>query len=360
MRAAVCSGFGEPLQVEELVVRAPLEDEVVVRVTACAICHSDVAFIDGAWGGRLPAVYGHEAAGVVEQSGRAVTDLGKGDPVVVTLICSCGACERCRRGRPALCEAVPRSDTTPVLTRPGGEAVHQGMRTGAFAEVVSVHRSQVVPMPTGVPAESACLLACGVLTGVGAVSNTAVVEAGSTVVVLGAGGVGLNCVQGAVLAGADRIVAVDVVENKLAAAEAFGATETFGATGGDLKDAIFGAGRAKGADYVFVAAGVTSLIEQGARLLRRGGALVIVGIPPVGSSVSLDPLAISDGSLRILGTKMGDSVPERDIPRLAELYLSGRLKLDELISQRFRLDEINDAIASAKRGEQLRPVIAFP
>lgn len=359
VKAAVCHSFGEPLVIEELVIRPPGDGEVLVRITACAICHSDVAYIGGAWGGTLPAVYGHEAAGVVEELGAGARGLAVGDHVVVTLIRSCGTCQRCKQGRPSLCEGLPHQGPDAVLTTLGGQPVHQGMRTGAFAELVTVHCSQVVGVSREVPPEAASLLACGVLTGVGAVRNTARVDPGSNVVVIGAGGVGLNCVQGAALAGAGRIVAVDIVASKLAVAHAFGASDTFDASTGDVVDKVREMTAGRGADYVFVAAGLASLVENGAAMLRRGGTLVIVGIPPSGALVSLDPLEIADGSLRILGSKMGDSRPQEDIPRLVELYRAGRLKLDELISERFRLDQVNEAIASAERGEQLRPVVVF-
>lgn len=356
-RAAVCRAFGQPLELEELAVRLPAAGEVLVRLSSCAICHSDIAFLEGAWGGDLPAVYGHEAAGVVEQVGPGVTGLAAGDHVVSTLICSCGACRRCLEGRPALCERPPGREG--VLRASDGRPVNQAMRSGAFCEVVTVHSSQVVPVPEDLLPDVASLLACGVLTGVGAVVNTAAVPAGSSVAVLGAGGVGLNCVQGAALAGADLIVAVDLVARKLEVAKAFGASEVVDASIEDAVEAVRRLTRGNGVDYVFVAAGSARLVETGAAMLARAGTVVIVGIPPEGARATLDPLAISDGSLRILGSKMGDADPRRDVPRLVERYRQGSLKLDELISERFGLDHINDAIASAQRGEQLRPVVVF-
>src|SRR5438132_664442 len=328
MRAAVCRAFGEPLVIEDLELRAPSTGEVSVELAACAICHSDVAFMHGDWGGDLPAVYGHEAAGVVAEVGPGVRAVAPGDHVVVTLVRSCGRCGLCTRGQPALCEdlaAFPLSRDTPLRTR-GGEPVQQGVRTGAFAERVTVDASQVVPVPKDISLEAASLLACGVITGVGAVVNTARVEPGSAVAVIGTGGVGLNVVQGAALAGARAIVAVDLLEDKLAAASRFGATAGFLAAEAD------GAGEF---DYVFVTAGAPSAVEQGLRLLRRGGALVLIGIPANGVTVPFDPGAIADGSLRVLGSKMGDARPQRDIPAFVELYRQGRLELDELIPGRW-------------------------
>ena len=358
MRAAVCRSFGAPLTVEDVSIRSPADHEVLVRVAACAVCHSDVAYIDGDWGGILPAVYGHEAAGIVQDVGAGADGgtLAAGDHVVVTLIRSCGQCSKCLRGQPALCDGLPAADDT-VLTSSTGEPVHQAMRSGAFAELVTVDASQVVAIPGNISLESASLLACGVITGVGAVLNTARVEPGSTVAVLGTGGVGLNCVQGAALAGAGEVIAVDLVASKLAVARLFGATQTVDASRRDPEAAVREITDGRGVDYVFVAAGVGRLIESGARMLARGGTLVIVGIPATGTSISLDPVAIADGSLRVLGSKMGASRPHEDIPRLVELYQSGRLKLDELISERFELERVNEAIDAARRGEQLRPVV---
>jgi Zn-dependent alcohol dehydrogenase len=247
-----------------------------------------------------------------------------------------------------------------VLTGRRGGAIHQAMWTGAFATHVIAGASQVAVIPTSLPLDAASLLGCGVITGVGAVLNTAAVEAGSTVVVLGAGGVGLNCVQGALLAGAQQIVAADVIAPKLDAARAFGATHVIDVTAADPRDAVRGLTGGRGADYVFAAAGHGSVIEAGAAMLRRGGTLVLVGIPAAGTTVSLDPVAIADGSLRVLGSKLGAARPQEDIPKLAGLYLAGRLKLDELISERYEFDRVNDAIESARDGKLLRAVVTFP
>ncbi len=332
---------------------------MLVRVKACAICHSDVAYIDGAWGGVLPAVYGHEAAGVVEEVGAGAEDaLSAGDDVVVTLVRACGRCERCRQGRPTLCEGLP-PPVDDVIESGSGSPIHQGMRTAAFAELVLVDASQVVAVPKSVPPEVACLLACGVLTGVGAATNAAAVEAGATVAVLGVGGVGINCVQGAALAGAGRIVAVDLVAEKLEVARRFGATDVVDASLQEVAEAVRDITGGRGADYVFVAAGVPRLVETGCDLLRRGGTLVLVGIPPSGSTVTLDPVAIADGSLRLIGTKMGSSRPHEDIPRLADLYKSGKLKLDELVSRRYGFDEIDDAVSDTRAAAHLRSVVVF-
>jgi Zn-dependent alcohol dehydrogenase len=361
VKAAVCHAFGQPLRVEDVELRGPGVGEVGVRLAACAVCHSDVAFMQGAWGGELPAVYGHEAAGVVEAVGLGVTGIAEGDHVVVTLVRSCGRCPQCLRGEPTMCERLadfPLTQHSP-LSDGDGAPIHQGLRTAAFAERVTVAASQIVVIPADVPLEVASLLACGVVTGVGAVMNTAKVELGSTVVVVGTGGVGLNVVQGAALAGAARIVAVDLIDAKLEAAVAFGATHTLNASRDDVVGEVRSLTGGRGADYAFDTSGAVPAIEQGARLIRRGGTLVLVGIPATGTTVPFAVDEIADGALRIMGTKLGGVRPEIDIPQLLELYRQGRLKLDELISGRWPLDGINDAVAAAEGGEALRPLIVY-
>jgi len=360
MRAAVCHEFDRPLVVEDVELRPPAAGEVLVRVSACAICHTDISYLTGAWGGDLPAVYGHEAAGIVERVGSGVDRLSPGDHVVITLVRSCGRCRMCRLGEPALCEGTFASDSAPSLRTRDGGGLLQSMRTGAFADAVTVDASQAIAIPSEVPFDRACLLACGVLTGLGAVANTARVQPGSTVVVVGTGGVGLNCVQGARLAGASVIIAVDISDDKLAAARLFGAMELLNPSLANARKKVDEMTDGRGADYVLVAAGSVDAAELGFGLLARGGTLVLVGMPPSGAMLSLDPVAIADGSLRILGSKMGASQPQVDVPRAVRSYLDGKLMLDELISERYQLEQINEAIASAKRGEQLRPVIVFP
>lgn len=352
----MCRAFGAPLRIEDVELRAPAVAEVSVRIAACAVCHSDVALVAGAWGGDLPAVYGHEAAGVVEDVGAGVRSVAPGDHVVVTLIRACGRCRLCLRGERALCEELqsfPLSRDTP-LRGANGEPVAQGVRTAAFAERVTVDESQVVRIPPEVPLDAASLLACSVITGVGAVVNTAALRRGSSAAVIGVGGVGLNVVQGAQLAGAEIVVAIDLLDSKLEAARAFGATHAVHA--GDADALVDELTRARGFDYVFVAAASAAAVDHGLRLVGRAGTLVLIGLPE-GALVQLDPERVADGSIRILGSKMGASVPQRDIPRLVSLYRGGRLKLDELISGRYPLDRIEDALAAARNGEALRPVL---
>ncbi len=354
-RAAVCHAFGGPHAVEDVLLREPRGDEVLVRVEACAVCHSDVSAAEGAWGGELPAVYGHEAAGTVVEAGAGVARAQVGDAVVVTLIRACGRCRSCLRGEPALC-----LDDGPVdspLSLPGGRRVVQGMRTAAFARHVLVHESQVVPVPPDVPRVTASLLGCGVLTGVGAAVRTAAIEDGARVVVLGAGGVGLSCVQGARLAGAATIVAVDPVPAKREAAAAVGATHTVDAASADVVGAVREVAGADGADYVLVATGARSAVQTALELLARGGTAVLVGMPPSGSTVEIDPTELAHHGRRIVGSKLGSARPDADIPWLVDLYRDGRLELDGLVSGTFPLERLDEAMAEVRAGAALRNVV---
>ncbi|MGZ9812209.1 Zn-dependent alcohol dehydrogenase [Pseudoroseicyclus sp. H15] len=356
IRAAVAHAHGQPLKIEEIELRAPLEDEVQVQMGAVAICASDITFLDGKWGGALPAVYGHEAAGEVTAVGASVRGLAPGDRVAVTLIRACGGCPTCASGAPVYCEnrGAPRP---PALTKDGA-SITQAMNSGAFAEAVTVHHSQVAKLPATIPYEAAALLACGVITGIGAVVNAAKLRPGEDAVVIGCGGVGLNAIQGARLAGARRIVAVDMMPEKLEAAKEFGATDVVSAD----QDAPWEAARAilgRGADAVFVATGALPVFSQAPRYLAPLGRVLIVGMPHTGAVASYEPTAMAYDGQSIRGTAMGDTVISRDIPWLADLYLQGRLELDALISRRWSLDEINEAIANSRSGSARRNVITF-
>lgn len=358
-RAAVCHRFAEPLSVEEVTLDPPGRDEVRIRVTACAVCHSDVAYASGAWGGALPAVFGHEACGVVVEAGPGVAAPLPGARVVVSLVRSCGGCARCREGAPALCDAQFRLDAESPIRLAGGERAVQGMRCGAFADEAVVHASQAVAIPDGIPDTSACLIACAVMTGMGAVVHDAGVTPGANVVVIGAGGVGLNAVQGAALAGAGRVIAVDVSAAKLAAAAALGATATVDAAAADPVERVRAETAGAGADAVIVTAGAAAAVDQGLACLRRGGTLVCVGMPPSGQPAHFDAGALAHDGKRILGSKLGSSRPCEDIPRIAHLYGSGALKLDELVTATYPLERINDAIDAMRRGEAIRNVIVL-
>ncbi|MCP3970555.1 MAG: Zn-dependent alcohol dehydrogenase [Rhodobacteraceae bacterium] len=356
VKAAVCREFGKALSIEDITLADPGPGEVEVDLAACAICHSDITYADGGWGGHLPAVYGHEAAGTVTAVGHGVSTLAVGDTVLVTLIRSCGACPTCRTAHPATCTAPFDTVSHPISA--GAEPVDQGLRTGAFAQAVVVDESQVVKIPADMPMDAASLLSCGVITGMGAVVNTARLRAGQTCVVIGAGGIGLNAIQGARIAGASRIVAVDMTEAKLDIAREFGATDGVLATEAKPWSAakkILGAG----ADYVFVTVGAPKAFETATRYLAAHGKMVMVGMPHSGDMVSYEPVVVAAVAQQMIGSKMGDVVLARDIPWMVDLYQQGRLKLDELISGRWRLEQINEAIADTRTGAARRNVIVF-
>lgn len=357
IKAAVCHAFGDPFQIEDIEIRAPQGAEVEVTLAACAICHSDITYAEGHWGGSLPAVYGHEAAGTVTATGPNARDVAVGDRVVVTLIRSCGTCPSCATARPTNCETPYDGDLGPISTAQGGK-LHQAMACGGFAEKVVVDDSQIVTLPDGISFEAASLLACGVITGIGAVVNAANVRPGQDVVVIGAGGVGLNAIQGAAIAGARRIVAVDMEPSKLDIAREFGATD--GVLASDDKPwRAAKAAMGRGADAVLVTVGVAPVYTNAPRYLAKGGNVVMVGMPPSGAFSEYEAANFAAAGQGMIGSKMGDVVIKRDIPWMVDLYSQGRLKLDELISGTWSLDQINDAIADTKTGAAKRNVIVF-
>ncbi|PWE30828.1 zinc-binding dehydrogenase [Pararhodobacter marinus] len=358
MKAAICRDFGQPLTIEEVVLRAPGPGEVQVGIEAVAICHSDIGYLDGIWHSQLPAVYGHEAAGRITALGEGVQGLCVGDAVVVTMIRACGQCRACRLGKPYLC-ATRYNRANGVLSLPDGSVVEHGLDTGAFAEACVVHASQVAKVPDDLPMELGALLACGVITGTGAVINTAGVRAGENVVVIGAGGVGLNAIQGARLAGAGKIIAVDLAEEKLDAAKEFGATDVLRADMKGLRKAVMALTEGQGAEHVMVAVGAVAAYNQAASLACKGGQVVMVGMPPSGAKMEVEPVIAAVTAQSYRGSFMGATVVQRDIPYLVEMWRQGRLKLEELITARYAFEEINQAIADARQGHVRRNVIVM-
>jgi S-(hydroxymethyl)glutathione dehydrogenase / alcohol dehydrogenase len=355
IRAAICHAFNAPLTIEEVDLASPTGRSVEVTLDAVAICHSDISYIDGIWGGTLPAVYGHEAAGRITAAGDSVTGYAIGDRVIVTLIRSCGTCAPCASGSPVACD---HPGGPAPLSMPDGSPLLQAMNCGAFAERVVVDQSQIARIPDAMPTDVASLLSCGVITGVGAVVNAAELRPGQDVVVIGAGGVGLNAIQGARIAGARRIVAVDMTEQKLADARAFGATD--GILASDEKPwqrlvELIG----RKADAVLVTVGAIPAYDAAPRYLASGGKVVMVGMPADGATSTYEPVIFAAVNQGMIGSKMGNAVISRDIPWLSDLYLQGRLKLDELISKRWQFDQINEAIADTKTGTARRNVIVF-
>ena len=357
IRAAVCHAHGQPLTIDTLSLRDPGSHEVEVTLDAVAICHSDISYMEGAWGGVLPAVYGHEAAGRVTKCGPGVTALKDGDRVIVTLAKSCGQCPSCASAQPMYCGG--NTPEAPVLTTSDGGPVTKAMNCGAFAEAVVVDISQTAPIGDTIPAEVACLLACGVPTGMGAAINTAKVKPGDKVVVIGAGGVGLNCIQGARISGAARIVAMDLEEKKLRDALEFGATDTLPAQTEKPWKALSKILGGTLADHVFVSVGAIPAYKSALRLLAPRGTVYAVGMPHNGATTPYEPVIFAASGQGIRGSFLGEIVLKRDIPWMVDLYTQGRLKLDELVSGRWTLDQINEAIADTNTGQARRNVIVF-
>ena len=359
MLAAVCYAFGEPLVVEEVVLDPPKVGEVKVRMVATAICHSDIHLLRGEWGGQLPVIAGHESAGIVVEVGPGVTMVAPGDHVVVSLLRSCGRCKMCVRGNPHLCSGTFALNTETRLHTREGQPVTQGIRTAGFAEYTVVDQSQLVKVPEAMSLETASLLACGVITGLGAVVKRAAVPAGSSVVVIGTGGVGLNAVQGAKLAGAHPIIAVDLLDSKLEDAQEFGATHAINGAREDVKARIGELTEGAMADYAFVTVGSAKAAEQAYSLVGTRGHIVFVGIPDFAATIPL-PVGLTILSEKtVTGSFMGSVQLSEDVPMLVDLYVNDKLKLDELITARYPLSQINEAIASTEAGAALRNVIVF-
>jgi S-(hydroxymethyl)glutathione dehydrogenase / alcohol dehydrogenase len=360
MKAAVFQGPNQPLTIEDVEIDDPREHEVLVRTAATGVCHSDLHFVEGLYPFPGPAVLGHEAAGVVEKVGKAVTYLKPGDHVIACTSVFCGYCEDCMSGHPNRCTnraATQRAkDDKPRLSRKG-QPLRQFADLSTYAEKMLVHENALVKIIDQMPLDRAALIGCGVTTGVGAVLNTAKIEPGTTVAVFGCGGVGISAIQGARIAGARRIIAVDQFENKLAMAKRFGATDTVDASSTDALKAIRDMTDG-GVDYAFEAVGLKKLAEQCFDSLKPGGTAVIIGMIPVGQKVELDgPRLLTERTLK--GTMMGGNRFRIDMPRYIDFYLQGRLNLDDMVSKRGRLEDVNDAFASMKRGEVARTVLMF-
>ena len=359
MKAAVVNAVGGGFSVEAISIAAPIGREVLVDIKAAGLCHTDhtVATID--IGYAMPSVLGHEVAGVVAGVGPSVTSVAVGDHVVGCLAQSCGGCARCLDGRPLQCqrpEATLRAaGQPPRLSREGAE-VSQFLGLGGFAEQALIHENQLVTIAQEAPFPQAALLGCGVLTGAGAVLNTANVRAGDSVVIIGVGGVGINAVSGAVLAGASRIIAVDVEDRRLEAATRFGATHVINSAKEDVVEAVSAITRT-GADHVFDFVGTAAVAQSGISMLAVGGGLYLVGVADPAASV---PVSIVDSVLRqtrVQGVALGSSNFKRDIPYYTDLYLQGRLNLDDLVSLEISLSEIEDGYARLKDPAITRIVI---
>jgi len=361
MRAAVLEEQPGDLVIDEITLTKPEPDEVLIQTSACGLCHSDLHMIDGSLPTPLPAVLGHEAAGIVQAVGDDVSEFKPGDRVVSCLSAYCGSCNECMIGNTWLCERRNalgrRRDGSSRMWR-GDEEVAQMTGLGAFAEEMLVHRNAIVQIPDELPLELGALLGCAVITGVGSVFNGARIQAGSTVAVIGCGGVGLNIVQGARLAGAERIIAVDVHPEKLVLATTFGATDVVNGSDVDpvqtVRELTGG-----GVDAAFEAIGLPATATQAFMMVRPGRTAYLVGLPSAAAKIEL-PGAITTLQARGLqGLMMGSNNFKRDIPKLATMYLQGRLKLDELVAARIDLEQVNEGYDAMKRGTEARSVIIF-
>jgi len=363
MRAAVLYEVGQPLRVEDVELDGPRDGEVLVRIRAAGVCHSDYHFMKGDLPIGLPCVLGHEGAGVVEEVGRGVTAVRPGDHVVMLFRPNCGHCEFCSQGRPALCWMAAQFRNTGSMLdgtsrmRSGGAEIKHFLGVSCFAERSVVPEQGVVPIPKDVPMEVAALTGCAVMTGVGAVMNTARVPPGASVLVVGAGGVGLNCVMGAALVGAHPIIVADLVDAKLETALDFGATHVVNARTRDMVEAVRELTNGEGVDYAFEAIGSPPAMGQAFRSLRRGGAATVVGIAPLGTTMSVDAgeLVYQEKTLR--GSYYGSTRPQTDMPRLLELFRAGKLPIDRLISRRYPLEQVNEAYDALLAGEVARSVL---
>jgi S-(hydroxymethyl)glutathione dehydrogenase / alcohol dehydrogenase len=364
MQAAVLEGPLQPFHVREVELDEPTAGEVLVRIAASGLCGSDLKALDGLRAiASFPVILGHEAAGVVEQVGAGVERIRPGDHVVLSILSSCGWCADCRRGRPNYCattaSAQPAGNLLDGSSRLSvhGRRLNHFLTVSSFAEYAVVPESAATVIDPAMPLDRAALIGCAVLTGYGAVHNSAGVEPGSNVAVFGCGGVGLSAVEGARIAGAETIVAVDVHPAKLALARSLGATETVDARAADPAGAVRDATGA-GADYAFEAAGRTETIEQAWESLAAGGLLTVIGTLPSGTKLTLaaDPLIEEK---RIAGCYLGSASPERDVPVLVERYLEGELQLDELVSRRIGLAELDEGFARLREGTEARQVVVF-
>ena len=360
MRAAILHEVGQPLVIEEVQVDDPGPREVLVRTVAAGACRSDLHLMNGSYETEVPVVMGHEAAGVVERVGHDVTYLEPGDHVISCMSMFCGSCRYCLTGKPYGCEntdVLNRSDGEAPRLSQGGRPVHQGYDLGSFAERMLLHEHALVKIRLDMPLDRAALIGCGVTTGVGAVIRTARVEPGSSVAVIGCGGVGLSAINGAAIAGAGRILAIDIHQSKLELARQFGATDGIDAGTVDPVEAILDMTDG-GVDYSFEALGRKETCEQAFGMLRPSGTACIIGMVPEGQKIEIDAAALLYDR-RLIGSDMGSNAFRVDMPHLVDFYLNGKLNLDALISQRIPLERVNEAYAEMLAGTVARSVITI-
>ncbi|MEM7030877.1 MAG: Zn-dependent alcohol dehydrogenase [Chloroflexota bacterium] len=363
-QAAILYERNAPVVIETLSLEDPKQNEVLVRMVTSGVCHSDLSVVNGTIPYELPLTLGHEGAGVVEKIGEGVTYVKPGDHVILSFVSYCGECFMCQKERVCLCETFTAArghllDDTPRLSNQAGAPISQMNRIGTMAEYSVVPEQSLVKIEQRYSLQTAALVGCGVTTGVGAVLNTAQVEPGSTVAVIGAGGVGLNVIQGAVLAGAQRIIAVDRLANKLELSKSFGATDLVNASEVDPIETVIDLCEGRGADYAFEAIGLQTTIEQAYGMIRPFGMAVIVGITDAATKVEIPSQVMTRTERRLVGSYYGSCNPRIDMPKLLNLHAEGKIKLDELISQTYRLEQINEAFEDLEAGKNARGILVF-
>lgn len=359
MKAAIFREVNQPMEIEEVQVSKPGPREVLIRTSAAGVCHSDMHFFNGTYPGQLPMILGHESAGIVDQVGSDVHYVKPGDHVITCLSVFCGHCEHCLTGRMSLCQEPETKRDTKDEQRvsDNGKPLQQFANLGSFAEMMLVHEHAVAKIREDMPMDIAALIGCGVTTGVGAVIHTAKVEPGATVAVIGCGGIGLSCINGAAIAGASRIIAIDMVPSKLDLARKFGATDTINGREHDPVEAVKEL-TSGGVHYAFEAIGLKKTAEQAFGMLRNGGTATVIGMIPPGDMVTLHgPDFLMEK--KIQGSFMGSNRFRVDMPRFVDFYLQGRLHLDDLVSARIGLNDVNEAMQQLESGEIARNVIMF-
>ena len=359
MKAAVLREVNVPMEIEDVTVSKPGPREVLIRTKAAGICHSDMHFFNGSYPGKLPMVLGHESAGVVEQVGRDVHYVKPGDHVITCLSVFCGHCDQCLTGHLSLCQEpeMNRGKQEEPRISHNDQPLTPFAQLGSFAEMMLVHEHALVKVREDMPMDRAALIGCGVTTGIGAVIHTASVEPGSTVAVIGCGGIGLSAINGAALAGASRIIAVDMVASKLELARKFGATDLVDASDGEAIEKVREL-TGGGVHYSFEAIGLKATAEQAFRMLRPGGTATVIGMIPPGQMVELHGVDFL-AEKKIQGSMMGSNRFRVDMPRFVDFYLQGKLHLDDMISNRIALSNINEGMAALETGEIARSVIVF-
>lgn len=360
-KAVVCRSLNH-FAVEEVTVDDPKDDEVQIRIAACGVCHSDLSATNGTIPLPQPLVIGHEAAGVVEMVGSNVTEVAPGDHVVVSWVPMCGKCRYCMEGRPALCDmsakaAATMPDGTTRFKDAEGKQLFALAGTGVMAEYATLHRDNVIKIDPDIPLDKAALVGCAVMTGVGAAINTAKIEPGSSVAVFGAGGIGLNVIQGAALAGARQIIAIDLADKKLELAQQFGATHIINPDSDGDAVAKIKELTGDGADYAFECIGMPVTIQQSYEAIRKGGTAVVVGVSKVTDQVTLGAFMMPFTEKVLMGSMYGSARPRIDFPRLLDLYKANRLKLDELVTATYTIDDVQRAFDDMTKGVNARGVI---